>query len=59
VLVVPIALKVLGVKAGPYASLPGIVETCRPQQIHGVVILTLDRPFGIQQAGIHEMRTRE
>jgi hypothetical protein len=42
VLLVPIDLEVLGVKAGSLAGLPVIVEACRPQQIDAIVVATLD-----------------
>jgi hypothetical protein len=55
---VPIDLEVLGVKAGPCTGLPVIVKACGPQPIHAVVVLTLNQPFGIQNAGVHDRGTR-
>ena len=54
-LLVPIDLEVLGVKAGSLAGLPVIVEARGPQQIHAVVIPTLDQEFGVQKAGVDDM----
>ena len=40
VLLAPIDLEVLGIKAGPLAGLPVIVETRGPQQVHVVGVLS-------------------
>jgi hypothetical protein len=52
---VPIDLEVLGIKAGSLACLPVIIETRGPEQIHAVVLLTLDERFGVQKAGVHDL----
>ena len=55
----PSTLAVLGVKAGPLAGLPVIVEARGPQESHVVALLTPDKQVGIQAAGVHEVRARE
>jgi hypothetical protein len=55
VLRVPLNLEGLGGKASSLACLPVIIKTCGPQQIHGVVVLTLDQQVSVQEAGVHEM----
>jgi hypothetical protein len=59
VLLVPINLEVLGGKAGPWAGLPVIVKARGPQQIHALVGRPLAQECGVQEAGIHAMRTRQ
>jgi hypothetical protein len=59
VLLVPIDLEMLDVKAGARASLPVIVSACGPQQIHPIVVPTLNEEVGVQEAGIHDMRARQ
>jgi hypothetical protein len=50
---------VLGGKAGPWAGLPVIVKARGPQQIHALVGRPLAQECGVQEAGIHAMRTRQ
>jgi hypothetical protein len=55
VLPVPSNLEVLGVKAGPFVSLPVIVKARGPQEIHAVALLTPDEQVGVQEASVHDM----
>jgi hypothetical protein len=53
VLLAPINLKVLGIKAIPCAGLPVIVETRGPEEIDAVVIQTLDQECRVENARVH------
>jgi hypothetical protein len=53
VLLAPRNLKVWGIKAMPGPGLPVRVETGGPQEVHAIVLQTLDPPLGVQQAGVH------
>jgi hypothetical protein len=55
VLLAPIDLDMLRVKAGACAGLPVTVEACGPQQIDAVVVATLPEEFGAQEAGVDDM----
>jgi hypothetical protein len=55
---VPIDLDMLDVKAGALAGVPVLVEACGAQQGHAVVVPTVHEPVGVQEAGFHHMRAR-
>ncbi len=54
-MLVPIDREVLDIKAGALAGVPVIIEACRPQQIHAIVVATLDQEVGVQEAGVDDM----
>jgi hypothetical protein len=54
VLLVLLDLAVLGITASPCARLPVIVKARGPSSIYTVVVLTLDQPCGVQEAGVHD-----